>query len=149
MIPQEYIDLPWSVRKKRGILKEGEKPPMYPSTGGGDNTPKETVTEKPQKNEAAAEAAPIVEEAPVSGNFAGVAADPKLLKEINSRLQALETAILNQYSDEKYVPEGVHLYDESGIRERHGTVPPWIWAGYFAITLIGAWYLIYHLLIKT
>ncbi|MCS7029758.1 MAG: hypothetical protein NZ519_13445 [Bacteroidia bacterium] len=147
MIPQEYIDLPWSVRKKRGILKEGERPPMYPSSGGGDAAPKaETVTEKPQVAEVTETA--TVEEAPVSGGFTGVAADPKLLKEINSRLQALETAILSQYSDEKYIPEGVHLYEESGIRERHGTIPPWIWAGYFAITFIGAWYLIYHLLIK-
>lgn len=147
MIPQEYIDLPWSVRKKRGILKDGEKPPMYPSTGGGDNTTKEVTTEKAEVKETVTETA-VAEEAPATGSFTGVAADPKLLKEINSRLQALETAILNQYSDEKYIPEGVHLYEDSGIRERHGTIPPWIWAGYFAITLIGAWYLIYHLIIK-
>lgn len=147
MLPQEYLDLPWSVRKKRGILKDGEKPPMYPSTGGGDNTSKEVTTEKTEVKETVSETV-VAEEVPATGNFAGVAADPKLLKEINNRLQALETAILGQYSDEKFIPEGVHLYDESGIRERHGTVPPWIWAGYFAITLIGVWYLIYHLLIK-
>jgi len=143
MLPQEYLDLPWSIRKKRGILKDGEKPPMYPSTGGGDNTTKEANTEKAEVTETS-----VAEEAPATGNFAGVAADPKLLKEINNRLQALETAILGQYSDEKFIPEGVHMYDESGIRERHGTIPPWIWAGYFAITLIGVWYLVYHLLIK-
>lgn len=144
MLPQDYLDLPWSVRKKRGILKPGETPPMYPSTGGGETTP---VAETKDEVKQVAVEETVVEETS-TGSFSGVAADPKLLKEINTRLQALETAILNQYSEEKYIPEGVHEYVESGIRERHGTIPPWIAAGYVATTIIGVWYLVYHLVIK-
>lgn len=45
-------------------------------------------------------------------------------------------------ADEEAPEEIVHVYPDSGIGERHGTVPWWLWAVVLALHVWGIYYLI-------
>lgn len=133
-LPPEYRELPWSVRKLRGLLKPGETPPMYDA---GTETVKTEITEKKENTPSNPVVQPEViatsNSVSVSG---GVAADPKLLKEIQSKLEKLENAISAQYYDEPYLDQDTEEYAGSGIRDKKKPVPVIL---YFLYLLVGAW----------
>ncbi|OFY69155.1 MAG: hypothetical protein A3G23_06305 [Bacteroidetes bacterium RIFCSPLOWO2_12_FULL_37_12] len=117
-LPQEYKDLPWSVRKKQGSLKPGEKAPMYPSTGetvpAVSSAPKTETKPMPvEKSETHVESV---------ASTGGIAADPKLLKEISEKLKSLESSVNEKFYEEAFSEEGISEYAGSGIREKNAPV---------------------------
>lgn len=137
------VAVPFNVRKKLGLTKPGEVDPLAvesaPAAGKTESAPAAET-----KTSVAAETK--TSPAPTTGAVVGVAADPALLKEINQRLQLLETAMKESYYEEPYLAPGTYEYESAGIREKNGKIPAWIAAVWVFIIVTGIYFLFTNIL---